>query len=402
MKLSDNDKTTRGKTKETLKRNPKKKPKQLQKQNCRYMRSPELLLYYSMLMSLLCFFTAIPRINSPDNMLQLKGNRNLFISYVVSAILIFWFGQRRLFLGGFVDTSNYAREYLSLQPGISVPNPTGEWVWTLIEQTCVTYGVGVQSFFTLVAAGYILSIIPAIKKFLPSDPNLGILIVFCSLFFVPFGVNGIRNGLACNLLLLAFAYLYQGKYPVAAVLSIICFGIHRSTMLPIATTLFTVFFFSEVKICIYFWVASIALSLVAGGWFINFFSTLGFDDRMAQYAEELDTDAFSQTGFRWDFLLYSAMPVYLCWYVCVKKRISDTWYNAIASTYLLCNAFWVLVIRASYSNRFAYLSWFLYPLVIAYPLVILPVWHNQDNRTGMILLAYIGFTIAMNFFWGAY
>ena len=35
--------------------------------------------------------------------------------------------------------------------------------------------------------------------------------------------------------------------------------------------------------------------------------------------------------------------------------------------YLTANAFWILVIRSSFSNRFAYLSWFLMAIIIFYP-----------------------------------
>ena len=61
----------------------------------------------------------------------------------------------------------------------------------------------------------------------------------------------------------------------------------------------------------------------------------------------------------------------------------------------LCNAFWIMVIRSAFSNRFAYLSWFIYPIVIAYPLVNLRVWDDQDRKTGWILLSYVGFTAVM-------
>jgi hypothetical protein len=37
------------------------------------------------------------------------------------------------------------------------------------------------------------------------------------------------------------------------------------------------------------------------------------------------------------------------------------------NTYLLANAVWVLLIHASFSNRFAYLSWFMMPWLLVYP-----------------------------------
>lgn len=56
-----------------------------------------------------------------------------------------------------------------------------------------------------------------------------------------------------------------------------------------------------------------------------------------------------------------------------------------------------MVIRSSFSNRFAYLSWFLYPVVIAYPLIESHVFGNRQNTAiACVLLLYVGFTLFMN------
>lgn len=111
-----------------------------------------------------------------------------------------------------------------------------------------------------------------------------------------------------------------------------------------------------------------------------------------------DSDAmqhFANTGFRLDFLLYSAVPVIMVWYLTIKRNFNDFTYNIIANTYILANSFWIIVIRAAYTNRFAYLSWFLYPIVIVYPLVRMKVWENQNQKVAWILMAYVGFTVTM-------
>lgn len=155
---------------------------------------------------------------------------------------------------------------------------------------------------------------------------------------------------------------------------------------------------------VYIWLGSIALSLLSGTAFISFFSSLGFDDRMESYAELAESgylaDSFSSTGFRWDFLLYSSMPIVLGYVVLIMKGVRENWYRVLFNTYCMANAFWVLVIRAAFTNRFAYLSWFMYPIVIAYPLIMMRVWPDQDRKTALILAAYAGFTLAMNvFYW---
>ena len=149
-----------------------------------------------------------------------------------------------------------------------------------------------------------------------------------------------------------------------------------------------------------FWVASVGISLVAGPLMEQFFTALGFDDRMEQYTrtdQATMESTFSRTGFRWDFMLYSAFPVVMIWYVTIHRKFRDKAYNVLAITYLLCNAFWLMVIRAAFSNRFAYLSWFIYPLVIAYPLLRMNLWKDQDRRTAILLFFYSGFEFFMFF-----
>jgi hypothetical protein len=71
-------------------------------------------------------------------------------------------------------------------------------------------------------------------------------------------------------------------------------------------------------------------------------------------------------------------------------------FNILATTYVLANSFWVMVIKAAFSNRFAYLSWFLYPVVLAYAVIRLHIWEDQDKKAGLILVLHAGFTIIMH------
>ena len=127
-------------------------------------------------------------------------------------------------------------------------------------------------------------------------------------------------------------------------------------------------------------------------------STGLFEEKMDYFKDAEFSDnanQFSSTGFRWDFLLYSSMPVLMTWYVTIKRHFQDRTFNIIACAYILANAFWIMVIRAEYSNRFAYLSWFIYPIVIAYPLVRMNLWKDQNKKTAYILMLYAGFTFIM-------
>ena len=349
-------------------------------------------------MAALAVVMGFRRMSSPDNTLQKTGSQPM-VPLLLCLVLTFWMGFRPV-SAAFGDTINYALEYASMDTTHISMDWSGEWIWGLLMNSCKAAGLSVNVFFTIVAAGYVLSAFWAISRFMPTDPMLGVVFLLNSLMFFTFGVNGLRNGLACHLVLLGTSFLLDDKWVPGALVFLLAFGIHRSTMLPIAAILTGLFLMRNIRYVIIFWIASIFISLVAGGAITSFFAGLGFDDRMTQYTSISDMSDFSRVGFRWDFLLYSAAPVAMAWYVCIKKNIQDNWYNVICTAYGLCNAFWIMVIRSAFSNRFAYLSWFLYPIVIAYPLVNMPIRQDQDRFTGWILLAYSGFSVFMWFiFW---
>ncbi len=343
-----------------------------------------------------CLVVSVRYLSSPGYTLQEQSYERILLPLAISLLLVLWIGNRPISGRYFGDTANYALMYANKSISFVSFNWRSEWIWQWLMLSCKAMGMSVSGFFTIVEAGYVLTVLWAVKILMPSKPMLGMLFVFASLSYFTFGVNGLRNGLACHIVLLAMAYLLDGKYVPGIAWGLVAFGIHRSTLLPMAAICAGMFLIKSPKYAIYLWLASIPISLVAGTAVTSFFSSLGFDDRMAAYANvQNDMSGFSRTGFRWDFLLYSAMPIWMAWYVCVKRQIEDNWYRVICVAYCLSNAFWVMVIRSSFSNRFAYLSWFLYPVMITYPLVNMPIWEDQDKKTGQILLAYCGFTAFM-------
>ena len=354
---------------------------------------------YSVL--ILCVIMAYRYLSSPDYSLQEQKGPPIIWMVLFCIVLSFWLGNRPVHLC-FGDTGTYIRAYNSLDTSFVDIDWNEEWLFQWIGVACRKCALVAGDYLSVMYMLYVFSALWAVKKFMPQNPMLGMLFVLSSLSYFTYGVNGVRNGLACHIILLAYSFLLDGKLPIGVLLCLCAFGIHRSTMLPIAGIFAAMYFVRDAKYGIMFWLASIVISLVAGDSITNFFASLGFDDRMSNYTSaDNDMTGFSKTGFRWDFLLYSSMPIILGWYVVIERKVVDNWYNVLLVTYCLTNAFWVMVNEASYSNRFAYLSWFMYPIVIAYPLVNMPIWEEQDKMTGRILMAYIGFTVFMNVvYWG--
>jgi hypothetical protein len=346
---------------------------------------------YIAFLVLMGIWVGVRRILSSDFSHQERGSGWL-LPLMICIVFAFWLGLRPVSGAAFGDTANYALEY-DLKGSHSVKMDWhSEWIWQWLITGCKSLGLSVNVFFLIIELVYVMTAFFAVRRFMPKDPILGMLFVAGSLMFFSFGTNGIRNGMACHIVLLAISLLLSDKYILGSLLCLVAFGLHRSTALPIMAVVVAILGLRDFRYAMAFWFVSILVSLVAGDAVSDFFASLGFDDRMTQYTQIKDMSAFSREGFRWDFLLYSAMPVLMGWYICIYKKIQDNWYNAICMVYCLCNAFWIMVIRSAYSNRFAYLSWFIYPIVIAYPLVNMPVWEDQDKKTGWILLAYVGFT----------
>lgn len=313
---------------------------------------------------------------------------------LLSLILAVFLGQRPISGFYFGDTSNYARTYRLLQAGFSFGGIEDEWLWEKFMQLCAPV-MDVSAFFTLVDLGYFGLTLWASNRLFKNKPLAALLFNLGALSFYTYGTNGIRNGLACAGVLLYLSYIVGDKREkiIAGCLAFFIVAIHKTTILPIGMSLAALFVVKKFKQAYVFWILSIFISLAAGGAVTAIFAGMGFDDRLSYLTSEADKDLFSSTGFRWDFLIYSMMPIVLGYYVVVKRGIRDATYELLLNTYTLSNAFWVMVIKANYSNRFAYLSWFMYPMVLAYPLLKLNVWGEaQGKYLSRIMLANVGFT----------
>lgn len=348
---------------------------------------------YSLLLLTIGYSVSISKYGT--SLIQRNTNQPLGLIYIFLFVLLV--GLRPISGYYFGDTANYARSYNLFANGIQQYDPDSkEWFFEWLMYHCSQI-MDVRGFFLLVEVLYVLPVLWACKKMAPNHAILMFVACMGAFSFFSYGTNGIRNGMACSLIIAAIACV-QGNLAqkiIGGVLAFLAFNIHRSTALPIACVL-AAFFIKDTRIILGWWIASIFLSLVAGGPIEAFFTGLGFDDRMSNYSSEnIDVSAFSSLGFRWDFLLYSAMPILLGYYVVIKRKIWDQKYLLLLHTYILCNSFWVMMIRAAYSNRFAYLSWFLYALVLIYPCLKLPIWKDQGKKAALIIMGHLGFTFFM-------
>lgn len=344
----------------------------------------------------LCLIMYLQYVASPNND-KLLEQRSALPAIFLSTVLILFIGLRPVH-PIFGDTMNYAQGYYATPKYFAQIDWSSEWLFKYYTYICRNFNLSVNQYFLGIEIGYIGFQMLSCRRLIWESPWLALMFLISAFSFFTYSVNGMRNGVACAMTMYAIVLVAtNGSRVLAAVIVFLAMGIHRSVVLPASACVAAMTVVRNPKWAIYLWFASIGISLVGGASLMSMFSGLGFDERTDRYlsGQYFEENNFSRAGFRWDFLIYSSMPVLLTYYAVVKRGIEDRAFNIIATTYILSNAFWVMVNRAAFSNRFAYLSWFLYALVLAYGFIRLHLWDNQDSKCAWALLAHSSFTLVM-------
>lgn len=322
--------------------------------------------------------------------------RGRFNGYAIGGIIVIlitlYMGLRPISGRYFGDMGTYARYYRNYEAGSPIYATRDLLFHSFMKGS--SYIMSAQSFFLMCAFIYVMPLYLASKKWFKQYWFYAFLMLVGSFSFWAYGTNGIRNGLGTSMFILAIS---RNSWGLRILFALIAIGFHKTLMLPVfayGVTLLT----NAPKNYLMFWLATIPLSLAFPGLWKGLFATLLEDDRAVYLTESEAVDyVFEQTGFRWDFLVYSASGAFAGWYYIFKMNFKDKFYHRLYNIYLLTNGFWILVITALYSNRFAYLSWFLLAFIIAYPWLKGYFTEMHARKFSYIFIGYYIFTYFMNF-----
>ena len=374
---------------------------------------------YIAFISILVLIKIIPSGNS--NLLSYEAENKGYVKTItVGVILIIFFGLRDPIDNGlfFGDTKGYATAYEMVQDGTILPtterigleedDKLGEIGFLYIRDIMAQNQMDVSLWFIVVAAISIIPTVIALHKLFPGHEYLAFLFWICSFGFYGGLVNGLRNANAVSIFFLGFVLiiLYLNKfkeYKIQIILGIIfciaAYYFHHSIVILWISFPLALFVVKNTKSAILIWFAAIIASLIFGNTLADMAVAFDFDDRAEQYLiggedSQMMEEVFSQVGFRWDFLIFSAMPIILGYYVTVVKGIKNRTYQILLNTYIIANAIWIIFMYAAFTNRFASLSWSLYPFVLCYPMVKFKIYPNsQATATGWMLVGLIIFVV---------
>lgn len=276
-----------------------------------------------------------------------------------------------------------------------------EWLFGNTMRFFAKY-TDLRTFLFTCAIIYVGALWLALRRIFDEYNFVPLLIVISMFTFWTYGVNGMRNGMAASLFILAMTY--TNNIPVMLALAFIGAGFHNSVYIMLAAAALA-WMLNNSRLYMIIWGTCIAVSFALGStiqaWMAGFANSMDSDNKLTFYLtysqSAMKTDGLIvATGFRWDFIAYSALGVAIGAYFILRRRFEDEYYRWIFNTYLICNSFWILIIRAPYSNRFAQISWFILPIVLIYPFMRERFWINQEKMLGLAIVLFYAFNFLTN------
>lgn len=277
------------------------------------------------------------------------------------------------------DSANYNFSY-NLREGLPFFfDPKAEnLIWDNMFDWWASNRLGITPLFLLGDAIYFGCTYLACRKWFPRDTTMAYLVFLGAFSTYSYSYNGVKAGIAAAIFLLGLAYYEKRTLSVALIL--ISWGFHHSMQMPVAAYILTLFY-KNPKWYFYGYAFCVVMSILHVGFFASLFAGISNDERSAEYllaTGESEEDHI--TGFRPDFLLYSAMPILVGYKIVMKEKLQvSKLYSALLHMYICTNGIWCLCMYASYSNRIAYLSWFMYPFVLIYPFL-------KEDLRGVLML----------------
>lgn len=248
------------------------------------------------------------------------------------------------------------------------------------------------TFFQLMSLLFFLPMYYACRKIVPNQTLLAFLAFLGA--FVSFGAstNGFKGGVACSFFALGLAYRYK-NIGLSILCILISLGFHHSMQLMLASFALT-FFVKDTKYYFYGWAICLILCVLHVNYFQEILAGVT-DEKGAGY---LNASGEGASGFRPDFVLYSAVPIVVGAIMKFKYEWKNRVYDLLLQVYLTSNALWLLCMYSYYTNRIASLSWSLYSLVLLYPcFMVEDKRHFVVKNRNLFVMAHLGFTMFMQF-----
>lgn len=345
--------------------------------------------FYEIAILFIGFFTTLKLIAKVpignDIVLPVHGSKTMFLClFGIVAVAFFPIGAGS-------DKERYNELFMATST-VSWDKDVG---WRYYVDLCKLFISDSIVFFIITSILYFVGNYIFFKALIPQKYLFYFLLAtFGSLGYFAYGVNTMRAGIALSLFLVAFTK--RNNIIFFLLFSILAVFVHKSMLILILALILTKYV-SNSKIYIVAWLVFLWISILNIE-VISVFIQENLSDIDNRVVDYLGSDGIEiyKSGFRYDFLLYSIVPIITGYYYIYMLKFNTTTYHLLYNVYIMANALWLLTIRIPFNDRFAYLSWFLYPFLMLFPLFSLPNIKNRQLKIAMIIGGIILLTFILS------
>ena len=287
-------------------------------------------------------------------MFRLRGGLLILLIYMFTLVFV-ESNDKPLYLESYLDAENYYGNY------------DRELLWGKLQLFLSSFLFKNEILYWLFySVFYCISYFFVSKKYFPFEyAGYFVLCVVGCMGFVGYGSNTIRAGFGIALLLLGFC---SDNKILKICLSVASIGCQMSMLLPVICYLAAVYIVKKHRWCELIWILFLIITSLTSV-VSDIMMMFGFlDARIEEMADADGIHDLYNVGFRVDFLIYSLIPIIIAEYN-IRNMTEDALYLKVYRSYLLINAVWLLLMRIPYTDRVAYLSWFMIPFLLLYPVL---------------------------------
>ena len=321
------------------------------------------------------------------------GEKNKKLTeWIFPAIISLFIGLRPVD-GRFVDMVNYNSYYYAQQYGksFSFDADATNYIFDNLFSWLGANYYDITVFFLIIAICYFMGAYKAMKLLFKNHAFLAFVVFLGAFSTLSYATNGIKAGAAASFFLCALGY--REKKIKAAICLILSLGFHHSMIMPIMAYIISLFLKNS-KYYFAFWIFALLMAVLHISGFQEFFAGMS-DESSAEYLNPENEDWGGKTGFRLDLVIYSFLPVFIGYMAIFKYKLESKIYSFLLNVYLLTNAVWMLCMYAAFTNRIAYLSWLMYPVVTIYPFFCKNFMPEQTTKLKQLVWIQLLFTLFM-------
>lgn len=307
------------------------------------------------------------------------------IVILFSAFITYYIGSRDINIGG--DTPNYKYAFQVYEQAREFEIRKDP----LYDYLAYTFAkvFNFQAFLTFCAFLYVFGALYGFKKIFKENYFLPFLVFLISPYFIGWGVNVMRSGIAASLFLIGLGFYYKkGKIwkVILCVLGSVLF--HLSMLVPLLF-FFITRYIKNTKIIFFVWISSILLSFFD----INIIAQLVsifdiFTARIGNYTvNEGDRSYWN------NFLIFGVFPVIFAMCNILILKYKNDFYKWMINAYMLTHIPYIVLLDSQFGLRLGYLAEFMMPIILLFPLLINPELKIKYDRFKLSIFIFIIFMI---------